>query len=183
MGLAPPSHCDSSKAMAINSKEEETKLLIPPFNFSLVAKGIYRSGYPVEKNFGFLKKLNLRSVLYLCPEEYPKANREFLAQNGIRLLHFGMNGNKEPFKDIPEDKVRRALAALMDPKNHPLLIHCNKGKHRTGCVVGCLRKQQNWALTYIFDEYRRFAGTKSRIIDQQFIELFDLDHKANGVFS
>ena len=53
-----------------------------------------------------------------------------------------------------------------------MLIHCNKGKHRTGCVVGCLRKTQQWSMTSIFDEYRRFAGTKGRVMDQQFIELF-----------
>jgi hypothetical protein len=42
----------------------------------------------------------------------------------------------------------------------PLLVHCTKGTHRTGCVVGCLRKLEGWSLTPIFDEYRRFAGTK-----------------------
>lgn len=61
---------------------------------------------------------------------------------------------------------------LLDVRRHPLLIHCNKGKHRTGCLVGCLRKVQRWSLTSIFDEYRRFAGNKVRILDQQFIELF-----------
>ncbi|RKO82794.1 protein-tyrosine phosphatase, partial [Blyttiomyces helicus] len=54
-----------------------------------------------------------------------------------------------------------------------VLIHCNKGKHRTGCLVGCLRKLQHWSYTSIFDEYRRFSHPKSRSMDQQFIELFD----------
>lgn len=113
------------------------------------------------------------------------------------------------------------VLVLEDVRNHPLLIHCNKGKvrkypvflstselgsghnptacvwlssyesfagamlmrtgfvaglvqHRTGCLVGCLRKVQNWSLTSIFDEYRRFAGTKVRMLDQQFMELFDV---------
>ncbi len=47
-------------------------------------------------------------------------------------------------------------------------------QHRTGCLVGCLRKVQNWSLTSIFDEYRRFAGAKVRMLDQQFMELFDI---------
>ena len=54
-----------------------------------------------------------------------------------------------------------------------MLIHCNKGKHRTGCLVGCIRKLQHWSLTSIFDEYRRSSAPKSRSMDQQFIELFD----------
>lgn len=46
-------------------------------------------------------------------------------------------------------------------------------KHRTGCLIGCLRKLQNWSHTSIFDEYRRFSHPKSRSMDQQFIELYD----------
>lgn len=53
-----------------------------------------------------------------------------------------------------------------------MLIHCNKGKHRTGCLVGCLRKLQQWSLTMIFDEYRRFSFPKPRSMDQEFIELY-----------
>jgi tyrosine-protein phosphatase SIW14 len=95
----------------------------------------------------------------------------------------GIPGNKEPFVDIPEDVIRDALEVLLDVRYHPLLIHCNKGKHRTGCLVGCLRKVQRWSLTSIFDEYRRFAGTKVRILDQQFIELFRVaDVKYNKTY-
>lgn len=68
--------------------------------------------------------------------------------------------------------IREALQVILDVRRHPVLIHCNKGKHRTGCLVGCLRKVQRWSLTSIFDEYRRYAGTKTRDLDQQFIELF-----------
>ncbi|CAM6090848.1 unnamed protein product [Calypogeia fissa] len=149
-------------------------LIIPPLNFVMVDQGVYRSGYPNSKNLSFLQKLKLRSVIYLCPEPYPQANVEFLEKNSIQLFHFGIEGNKEPFVDIPEDVIHDALKILLDSKNHPILIHCNKGKHRTGCLVGCLRKVQNWSLTSIFDEYRRFAGTKVRMLDQQFIELFDI---------
>lgn len=47
-----------------------------------------------------------------------------------------------------------------------------QGKHRTGSLVGCLRAMNHWSMTAIFDEYRRFAGSKARRADQQFIELF-----------
>eukprot|EP00271_Cylindrocystis_brebissonii_P001885 TRINITY_DN12203_c0_g2_i1.p1 TRINITY_DN12203_c0_g2~~TRINITY_DN12203_c0_g2_i1.p1 ORF type:complete len:582 (+),score=73.67 TRINITY_DN12203_c0_g2_i1:1531-3276(+) len=153
----------------------EDQIFIPPVNFAMVDKGIYRSGYPNKKNFPFLAKRGLRSIVYLCPEPYPSDNEEFLERNGIQLLHHGMEGNKEPFVDIPEDIVRSALTQLLDVRHRPLLIHCNKGKHRTGCLVGCFRKVQCWSLTSIFDEYRRFAGTKVRMLDQQFMELFDVN--------
>jgi len=46
-----------------NSTEEE---LVPPANFALVCKGVYRSGFPKKRNFPFLRKLGIKSVLYGC---------------------------------------------------------------------------------------------------------------------
>jgi tyrosine-protein phosphatase SIW14 len=62
-----------------------------------------------------------------------------------------------------------------------MLVHCNKGKHRTGCLIGCLRKLQNWSLVPIFNEYARFAGTRVRLLDKQFIEFFapDISYSRN----
>ena len=45
--------------------------------------------------------------------------------------------------------LKKVLRDILDPSNHPLLIHCNKGKHRTGSVVGCLRKIRDWSLSSI----------------------------------
>jgi hypothetical protein len=95
---------------------------------------------------------------------------------------------------VPDEKIVAALSVIFDVRNHPILIHCNKGKvrlvcsgkrsyeahadswsrqHRTGCLVGCLRKAQQWSTAAIFDEYRRYSFPKSRSIDQQYIEAFD----------
>ncbi|CAN1232690.1 Tyrosine-protein phosphatase DSP1, partial [Linum perenne] len=114
--------------------------LLPPLNFAMVDNGIFRSGFPNSTNFSFVKTLGLRSIICMCPEMYPAANKEFLKENGIRLFQFGIEGYK----------------------------------HRTGCVVGCLRKLQKWCLSSIFDEYQRFAAAKARVSDQRFMELFDV---------
>lgn len=150
------------------------RLLTPPLNFSMVDDGVYRSGYPHKNNLPFLQTLKLRSVVYLCPEPYPELFVEFLRDNNIQLFHHSIEGAKEPFVDIPDNVIREALKVVLDKRNRPVLIHCKKGKHRTGCLIGCLRKAQSFALTSIFAEYQRFAGTKARVLDQQFIELFDV---------
>ncbi|KAG5545642.1 hypothetical protein RHGRI_017952 [Rhododendron griersonianum] len=147
---------------------------VPPLNFAMVDNGIFRSGFPDTANFSFLQTLGLRSILYLCPEPYPEPNVQFVKSNGIRLFQFGIEGCKEPFVNIPEDTIREALKVVLDVKNHPILIHCKRGKHRTGCVVGCLRKLQRWCLTSVFDEYQRFAAAKARVSDQRFMEMFDV---------
>lgn len=148
--------------------------LSPPENFGPVINKIYRSSFPQPPNFAFLKTLNLKSVLCLIPEEYPKTHEEFFEKEGIKLFQMGMSGNKEPFVKISSDLVTEALKIVMNPDNQPILIHCNRGKHRTGCLVGVLRRLQGWSLTIIFDEYRKFAAPKERPMDQQFIELYDL---------
>lgn len=149
---------------------------VPPLNFSMVDNGIFRSGFPDSANFAFLQTLDLRSIICLCPEPYPEANVEFLKSNGIKLFQFGIEGYKEPFVNIPEDTIREALKIVLDVRNHPVLIHCKRGKHRTGCVVGCLRKLQKWCLSSVFDEYQRFAAAKARVSDQRFMELFDVSN-------
>ncbi|KAH9444340.1 hypothetical protein Pst134EA_032246 [Puccinia striiformis f. sp. tritici] len=44
---------------------------------------------------------------------------------------------------------------------------CGGGSHRTGTVVGCLRKLQGWNLASIFEEYRRYAGAQHHIMNEQ----------------
>ena len=61
--------------------------------------------------------------------------------------------------------MAEALSTVLDRRNLPMLIHCNKGKYRVGCLVGCLRKLQGWLHSSIFDEYARLAGVK--IADQE----------------
>ena len=148
--------------------------VVPPENFSHVIGKIYRSSFPRVENFSFLsKRLKLKSILMLIPEEYPQENLNFLKASSIQLFQVGMSGNKEPFVNLPSGLLTKALGIVLNPENQPILIHCNRGKHRTGCLVGCIRKLQNWSLTMIFDEYRRFAFPKARALDQQFIELYD----------
>lgn len=57
--------------------------------------------------------------------------------------------------------MRQALEVILDKRNHPLLIHSNKGKHRAGVLVGCVRKLlMGWSLAATFAEYGRYAGEK-----------------------
>ncbi|GMI85401.1 plant and fungi atypical dual-specificity phosphatase 3 [Hibiscus trionum] len=149
-------------------------VLEPPPNFSMVDEGIFRSSCPRPANFSFIETLNLRSIIYLCPEPYPEENIEFLLSHNIRLFQFGIEGKTEPSVATLKDSIRGALKILIDVRNHPVLIHCKRGKHRTGSLVGCLRKLQNWCLPSVFEEYQRFAGIKSRPTDMKFIETFDV---------
>ena len=155
--------------------------LLPPQNFVMVENGVYRSSFPRTKNCLFLRSLNLKTVISLVPEDYPEALAEFYRSCGIALLPCGLEGNKWPFKTIDREELRRILRIILDPHNQPVLIHCNKGKHRTGTVVGCLRKIRGWSLSAIFNEYILYAYPKTRLEDQQLIESFEFEAEAQEV--
>ncbi|KAF0270323.1 hypothetical protein FOG48_00589 [Hanseniaspora uvarum] len=146
----------------------------PPENFSHVIGNIYRSSFPRAENIPFFKQhLKLKSILVMLSDEYPEELLDLYGKHEIKLFTCAIQGNKEPFINIQDETINKALRIILNPENHPILIHCNKGKHRTGTIVGCIRKLQKWSLTMIFDEYRRFAFPKARGLDQQCIEMFN----------
>jgi len=95
-----------------------------------------------------------------------------MQSNGIRHFSIPLPANKGSVL-VDEASVLRILGIVMDRSNHPLLIHCNKGKHRTGCVVGCFRKCQGKTRQTVNAEYHRYADPKARVLDEQFIDSFD----------
>ena len=131
---ADVSNCDSDEKSDQDSKNMSptksafvpSEELIPPDNFAMVNSWVYRSSFPKKKHFPFLKTLGLRSVLTLILEDYPEQNIQFLDENGIRFFQYGIPGNKEPFVQIPSQTITAALATILDRRNHPMLIHCNK---------------------------------------------------------
>lgn len=155
--------------------------VLAPDNFSMVEPGVYRSAFPRTKHCKFIASLHLKSVVPLVPEDYPEAMSSFYEKNGVSLCSHGLDGNKWPFKSIDLQDFRQVINFILDPANRPLLVHCNKGKHRTGCVIACLRKVRNWSLSSIFAEYLMFADPKSRMEDQRFIEAFELEDDDDAV--
>lgn len=147
--------------------------LMPPINFGAVVPGdIFRSSFPLPENFSFLKSLKLKTILTLVPEPFPPEYVEFMEANGIRQEVVLIPANKETIK-IDSPVMIKALGVVLDKANHPILIHCNKGKHRTGCVVACFRKIQGESLDGVLTEYHAYADPKARILDEIFIKDFD----------
>jgi tyrosine-protein phosphatase SIW14 len=158
--------------LTVKYKDDE---FIVPENFAMVEPGVYRSSFPRSKNIPFLRTLKLKSVISLVPEEYPPKLLEFYELSGIVLRSHGLEGNKWPFKGIEYIALCDTLQDILKEENRPLLIHCNKGKHRTGTVIGCLRKIRGWALTPILHEYLFYANPKTRLEDQRMIEFFQVN--------
>ncbi|ODN98351.1 tyrosine phosphatase [Cryptococcus wingfieldii CBS 7118] len=151
--------------------------IVPPMNFGLVEDaGFYRSAQPSELNFSFLEKLNLRTIIWVGAEEPSDILQVARPSQGIKLYNLAPQTNHlPPLPPPPEPLIIQALSLLLRSSTFPTLLCCNMGRHRTGTVVGCFRKLQRWALSSILEEYRRYAGMKVRVLNEQFIELFDTD--------
>lgn len=90
--------------------------------------------------------------------------------NGIRQVVINMKGTKK--EAIPLSTMKSILRLVLEQRNHPLLLHCNHGKHRTGCVVAVVRKLSGWELDTVLDEYKAYATPKIRECDVYYITSF-----------
>lgn len=152
--------------------------LIPPYRFAAVEEGLYRGAYPSAKNFRFLLRLQLRTIVSLIPQTPKPELAEFCAANGINLVHMRVDVFKEKIPISPAGVAQvlqvRALAArrarpplnahllgpqlLIDVTKQPLLVHCMNGAEVTGIVIMCLRKLQNYSSSFAMVELQRYAA-------------------------
>uniref|UniRef100_A0A7S3PQQ5 Tyrosine-protein phosphatase domain-containing protein n=1 Tax=Aplanochytrium stocchinoi TaxID=215587 RepID=A0A7S3PQQ5_9STRA len=74
-----------------------SRLLIPPLNFSLVNKGVYRSGYPNKRNFAFLETIGIRTFICLATEapahlSIANDNLEFIKKRNMKRIEIPVEG-------------------------------------------------------------------------------------------
>ncbi|KAF2770146.1 protein-tyrosine phosphatase, partial [Teratosphaeria nubilosa] len=148
--------------------------LIPPPNFGATkSSAVYRSAFPQDRNIEFLKTLNVKTVLCLVATEPSESYNNWIKQGDINRLRVDIAPNKDGKVGTTWDSLCEALLHVLDAANYPLHIHCNQGRHRTGCVIACLRKVQRWPIEDILAEYRSYADPKARPGDIELIEKFD----------
>ncbi|OAD69530.1 hypothetical protein PHYBLDRAFT_135671, partial [Phycomyces blakesleeanus NRRL 1555(-)] len=145
--------------------------LIPPFRYSLVEENMFRGGYPKPKNIRFLKRLRLKTILSLIPDNLMPEMLEFCENQGIQVVHLTVDKMKEDNIPLSYNKTLMALQIMIDPTNHPLYLHCLDGADVTGLVVACLRKLQMWNLSSAMCEFSRHLHTN--VIASEEFEFVD----------
>jgi protein-tyrosine phosphatase len=144
-----------------------------PVNFQTIAPGLYRSSYPQAPHFLELEKLNLKTIVTLVPQALPDDYRKFITKNDISHHHIPILANKDPEIYTSDDTVCKVLELMLDSSNYPILIHCNKGKHRTGCITASFRRVTGWTYEACIAEYERYSRPKDRDLDKVFIGRFN----------
>jgi protein tyrosine/serine phosphatase len=144
-----------------------------PVNFQVIAPGLYRSSYPQVAHFLQLEGLKLKTIVTLVPEELPEPYTAFMSRCGITHYHIPILANKDPERYTPDETVYKVVELMLNKENYPMLIHCNKGKHRTGCITASFRRVIGWTHEACIEEYERYSKPKDRVLDKVFIERFD----------
>mmetsp|Transcript_11944 Transcript_11944/g.24326 ORF Transcript_11944/g.24326 Transcript_11944/m.24326 type:complete len:298 (-) Transcript_11944:2324-3217(-) len=130
--------------------------LIPPFRFTIVEEGLFRGAYPSLKNFRFLRRLRLRTLVTLSENPASRDLTEFCENESISLLRYDVPKCEENVVIRPE-MAAQILAVLINVENLPLFLHCRDGGHNTGLIIMLLRRLQNWSQSTIYDEFTRYT--------------------------
>ena len=95
-----------------------------------------------------VKDLGIKTVVSLRDSDRPADQTEelYCASQGIRFVRIeplswdGVQGT------APVDQgLARFLEVMSEPKNHPVLVHCYRGVHRTGAYVAVYRMEcEGW---------------------------------------
>lgn len=81
-----------------------------------------------------------------------------LACPPIQLYRANLSSEPALFTPGGRAALFGALHTLLDPQNHPVLVHDDTGKSATSLVVALVRRLQGWSLTGIYAEGDLFAG-------------------------
>mmetsp|Transcript_2459 Transcript_2459/g.3496 ORF Transcript_2459/g.3496 Transcript_2459/m.3496 type:complete len:298 (+) Transcript_2459:133-1026(+) len=162
----------TSKSGFIPEKTSFSDVIIPPFRFASVELDIFRGAYPTLRNYRYLSRLKLKSVLSLTPEPPIADLQNFCKEEQINLVHISAGKSNAEIVPLAASDVGQALSLLVGPGSRPLYVHCLDGGVTTGCLVLCLRKLQHWAPAAAQAEFLRFSGEQEL---PRFIELFVRD--------
>ena len=109
-------------------------------NFDKVNDHIYRSGQPSAVGLEELGAFGIKQVIDLRePGASEKAEGAKLSKLGVKYFNVPF----PPFSAPTQEQVGSVLAMLMDSDSGTILVHCRRGKDRTGTVIACYRIQHD----------------------------------------
>ena len=141
--------------------ENTTNELILPFRFRIIQEGIYSGAYPTLRNYRYLKRLKLKTIISLTPEEPISDLKEFCKCEKIALQHYKANNYEETIS-IDLIKINQIIQQCININNHPIYIHCLNGSNVTHQIIMSLRKLQYWSYDSIENEFQRYCEEFSK---------------------
>lgn len=139
-------------------------------NFHKVTEELYRGGQPKAEGWERLRALGIKLVIDLRGDDSERGEREeaILREMGIKYLNIPLSALRRP----KPAEVEAFFAAVDDPANWPVFVHCRRGADRTGAMVAIYRiARQGWTADQAYKEMRRlgfrwwYRGLKGFVYD------------------
>ncbi|KAG9406981.1 hypothetical protein AC1031_001610 [Aphanomyces cochlioides] len=135
--------------------------IVPPFRFTTVEDRLYRGAYPTLPNFRFLRRLKLKTLISVIPEEPTKDLHDFCVHEGIAHHTFHAEKYSSDSVTVSPTTVVAIIQLILNKDNLPIYMHCLDGANVIGIVVMVLRKLQNWTKLATLQEFCRFTRDHS----------------------
>jgi len=143
--------------------------ILPPRFAVVEPAAIFRSGQPSPAQLRHLiDNYGLRTLLIVREDTGDNVKHEidFARNHGLNVVVIPV-ASRRP---IPEAQVEEFFRCTDDRRNHPLLIHCSAGRHRTGYLCARYRiDRQGWQPQRAVEELLSFgfdAKDQSVVLDQ-----------------
>ncbi len=123
--------------------------------FSIVSPALLRGAAPGQAGLELLKQGGVKTIIDLRGEKQElNYSEEQSAKNlGLQYVRLPMR-HLDP---IPQSYIKRFTRIVEDPANHPVYVHCEQGKDRTGAMVALYRlKTSGWSPTQAYREMLSF---------------------------
>ena len=114
------------------------------------AFAVYRGAQPAERGYDSLKCLGVRTVINL------RNHSEAAEIHEANMI--GMHFPLSVLAIVSTAKISGILAAINDPNNAPVFIHCAQGHDRTGIICAAYRiAHQDWELDEAIEEMQAYG--------------------------
>jgi tyrosine-protein phosphatase SIW14 len=171
--------------------------------FREVTPGVlYRSGqFTAASLRATIKHHGIRTIINLQEEnEDPFMPEEWLAKPSVReselcrelgVKYFAFFGSETVSDEAlargcRPKVIEQFLEVLDDPQNHPVLLHCKAGLHRTGLMTAIYRMEyEHWTKGHAFSELRAngfgtFPSTTANPYIVQYLDTYKPRKSSGG---
>lgn len=129
-----------------------------PKRFAVVEEGVlYRSAQPTPRHLrNLVRDKGLRTVLIVREGESERVLEEKAAAErlGLKVIHLHLPSRQR----VSDEHLAAFFECVDQPANHPVLVHCSAGRHRTGYLCARYRiDRQGWTVDRAIEEMLSFG--------------------------
>ena len=155
-------------AVSISAQQEPRYKELP--NFHRISDHLFRGAQPGNDGIKKLAELGVKTIINLRgTDELTVAQQKEAEAAGLKYINIPLPGLSAP----SDDQVERVMAAINDPDNQPVFIHCKRGSDRTGTIAAIYRiSHEDWTSDRAIAEARRYGMSWAEFGMRSYIENY-----------